>query len=100
MAAVFAPLQKFLNVRNAANGGPVAKVFTKKMSYLAVLNTGSASIWFTLDGSAPAASDADGRTQLPGGMALELTRINFLQIRAISVTDGQGLQIIAMESPQ
>ena len=97
MAAVFAPIQKFMSVTAV----DTVLTFTKKMGYLALLNTGADPVWITLDGSVAVAADANGRTRIPSNVAIELTKINFLEIHAIALVAGPtGLQIIVMESPQ
>lgn len=96
MANTRAPEQKFVSVSDVNT----TLTFLTLMSTAFILNSGSNPVWFKFDG-VPVAADANGRTQLPAGVAFNLPAGSFTSIGFICAAGlTSGIQVIATQAPQ
>lgn len=72
--------------------------FSNHQGAIYLINSGDNPVWITLDGTNPAASDANGRIQIPADAAINLDDIDYVTVKAIS-TGAFALQVVATERP-
>lgn len=95
MSTPYTPQHFFLAVTTSIS----SKSFNVDAGRINMLNTGAFACWFTLDGTAPVASDGDGRSQLPPGVAYSLSMTGVSVLKAICASGGSaGIQIIITPS--
>jgi len=91
MSAANTPQLKFL----AASAVDQSVTFSPEVGDLALLNTGTVSVWIAFD-TAAVGSDGDGRVQIPPSTPFNIPRIQFHALHVITAGAAGKLQIVGV----